>query len=457
MSQTKAGKYFSWRDALAVYMRPRVIAMMFLGFSAGLPFLLEFHTLSAWLRTADVSLAIIGLLSLVGITHSIKFLWAPLINHLPVPFLTRLLGHRRSWMLVGQFGVIVGLCGIALTGPEMGLFGLVAFAVVLAFSAATQDISIDAYRVEAVGVEAQGAMAATYIFGYRVAILVAGFGALQLAAHISWPVTYLIMAACMLSGIATTLIISEPIKRTRLFTYLYEAPVRAYLKSSRDKSILVRKSVAWFIGAVWCPLVEFFESNRRLAIPILVFVAVYRLSDLTMGSLSNAFYLDIGFSLEQISFYGKFFGFFMTIFGAVTGGVLVVRFGLLGPLLFGAILVAITNLLFAVLAGIGPDPLWLAIVISADNISGGIATAVFLAYLTSLTSKKYTATQYALFSSLMTLPGKIMGGFSGFIAESVKYELFFLYSACLGIPAILLVLYLMRKHRKSEASLGQVE
>ena len=436
----------SWREAVSVYLRPRVISMLFLGFAAGLPFLLVFSTLSAWLTTAGISRSVIGFFSWVGITYSIKILWAPIVDRVPLPLLDRLLGRRRSWMLLAQFGIMLGLLGMAGIDPAQNIATIALFALIVAFSSATQDVALDAYRIESVAREIQGAMAAMYIGGYRLGLLVAGAGALYLAKYSNWSFTYITMAGLMLVGVVTVLIIREPETTINGNTRQREQRVVDFLENSAHLPNALRQPIAWFIGAVVCPFTDFFQRNGSIALLILLFISVFRISDITMGVMANPFYLDIGYSLIEIANVTKFFGFFMTLAGAALGGILVVRFGIMRPLLLGAIMVASTNLLFAVLAGMEPNLIMLAVVISADNLSGGLATSAFIAYLSSLTNTAYTATQYALFSSLMTLLPKFLGGFSGVIVDAAGYRFFFVYAALVGIPAILLVLYLMQKN-----------
>ncbi len=432
----------SWSAAFSIYFQPRVLGMIFLGFSAGLPFLLVFSTLSAWLRDEGTARTVIGFFSWVGLTYSIKVFWAPIIDRLPLPLLTKWLGRRRSWMLIAQLGIAAGLIGMAYCDPNSQLQQIAFFAIMVAFSSATQDIVIDAYRIEAVIPEYQGAMAATYVFGYRVALLVAGAGALYIAEFMNWQIAYLAMAATMSIGIIATLSIKEPESVTNNKAESIEAQLEQNLGIENNDSPLSRLTV-WFADAVVCPFVEFFTRNGKLGLSILALIAVYKMSDITMGVMANPFYLDLGFSKKEIADVSKIFGFFMTILGASLGGILVVRYGLMRPLLLGAILVALTNLLFALLAVSEPNLKLLAVVISADNLSGGIATSVFIAYLSSLTNSAYTATQYALFSSLMTLPAKLLGGFSGIIVDGYGYQYFFIYASILGLPAILLVTFLM--------------
>ena len=427
----------SWKAALLVYTRPRVVAMIFLGFAAGLPFLLVFSTLSAWLRDEGLSRSVIGFFSWVGITYSIKVFWAPVIDRLPLPGLTRWLGRRRSWMLLAQLGIAVGLAGMALSNPHTQLTQIALLAVLVAFSSSTQDIVVDAWRIEAEADEFQGAMAATYVFGYRLALLAAGAGAFYIAEFESWKTAYLSMAALMGVGIATTLLIAEPAASALRDPFQW-----------RSELALPARLGRWFQDAVIAPFVDFFQRNGKLALLILAVIALYKLSDITMGVMANPFYLDLGFSKTDIANVTKIFGFFMTIAGAALGGILVTRYGIMRPLLLGAVMVAATNLLFALLARSEPNLTLLAIVISADNLSGGLATSVFTAYLSSLTNQAYTATQYALFSSLMTLPAKFLGGFSGIVVDAKGYEFFFVYAAAIGAPAILLVGWLIWLNRQ---------
>lgn len=431
--------------------------MLFLGFAAGLPFLLVFSTLSAWLKTAGLSLSVIGFFSWVGITYSIKVFWAPIVDRVPIPFLNNLFGRRRSWMLLAQVGIMTGLIGMAGIDPAQNITAIALFALLVAFSSATQDIALDAYRIESVAKEIQGAMAAMYIGGYRLGLLAAGAGALYLAEFTNWSLTYIMMACLMLVGVITVLLIREPATSINGNTLQREQRVIDFLENNAHLPDMLRQPMAWFIGAVVCPFTDFFQRNGALALVILLFISVYRISDITMGVMANPFYLDMGFSLTEIANITKVFGFFMTILGAALGGILVVRFGIMRPLLLGAIMVALTNLLFAILAGMEPNLVMLAIVISADNLSGGLATSAFIAYLSSLTNVAYTATQYALFSSLMTLFPKFLSGFSGLIVDANGYVFFFIYASLVGIPAIIFVLYLIRRSNTDAVLASQAE
>ena len=425
----------TWRETLLIYTNPRVIAMTFLGFSGGLPFLLVFSTLTAWLTEGNVSRSTIGFFAWIGITYSTKVLWAPVVDSIPVPFLTKILGQRRSWMLIGQMGISCGLVLMSLIGPS-DLLILSCCAFLVAFSSATQDVAIDAFRIESAEPEYQGAMSAAYVFGYRLALLVAGAGALYLAEYFSWTIAYITMATLMLVGVITVVLVAEPDRQSDSFPLELSA-------------IGLRR---WFTRAVVGPFVDFFSRNGKVAFIILLFIAVFRLSDIALGIMANPFYLDMGYTKIEIANVAKVFGFFMSISGSLICGVLVVKWGLMRPLLIGAVAVAVTNLLFASLSVLEPKVSYLAIVISADNISGGFAATAFIAYLSSLTNRAYTATQYALFSSLMTLPGKFISGFSGLVVDNFGYFEFFVVAAMLGIPAILLVAWLSRYERVQLAS-----
>ncbi|MEA3278474.1 MAG: MFS transporter [Pseudomonadota bacterium] len=434
----------SWLDAMGVYRHPRVIAMLFLGFSAGLPLLLVFGTLSAWLREAGIDRSTIGHVSWVATLYALKFAWAPLVDRLGLPVLTRALGQRRGWMLLAQGGVVAGLLLMATNDPNQALGLLVAAALLVAFASATQDIAIDAWRIESVEADLQGAMAATYQMGYRIGMIMAGAGALYFAEYLSWSEAYKIMAASMGVGVVTVLLVPEPVRKVDRETWRQEERVVRFIENSAHLSDRWRQIGAWFIGAVVCPFTEFFSRNGKLALLILAFIAVFRLSDITMGVMANPFYIDMGYTKADIASVTKVFGLVMTMVGAAMGGVLVVRFGIMRMLLAAAVMVAATNLIFAWLATQEADIALLALVVSADNLSGGLAGSVFIAYLSSLANRAYTATQYALFSSLMLLPAKFLGGFSGDIVDATDYVVFFSYAAVLGLPAILLVLALMR-------------
>ena len=431
------------REGWKVYLKPRVLGMLFLGFSAGLPLLLVGGTFTAWLSDVGIELAAIGFLSWVGMAHSIKIFWAPLIDRAPLPLLSRLLGRRRAWMLLAQLVIAGAVLGMALTDPLDNLGMVALWAVLAAFGSATQDVAIDAYRVEAEARHRQAAMAATYVTGYRVAMLAAGAGALHLAAFDSWVLAYSVMAILMGVGVATTLIIAEPAVSISASTQLFEQRVADYLERTQHSG-WQRNLTAWFIGAIVCPFAEFFQRYGKAALLVLAFVATFRISDIFMGVMANPFYLDLGFTKVQIGNIAAAFGLGMTLLGAGLGGLLVARFGIARILLLTAFMAPITNLAFAWLASIGPQISGLVLVIIADNITGGLAISVFIAYLSSLTNTAYTATQYALFSSLMTLPGQFAAGFTGVMVSYMGWTPFFITSALAGVPAIILAALLLK-------------
>ncbi|PPD19955.1 MAG: AmpG family muropeptide MFS transporter [Methylomonas sp.] len=435
----------SWLSAFSIYAQPRVLSMVFLGFSAGLPYLLVFSTLSAWLRDEGVTRTVIGFFSWAGVMYSVKVFWAPVIDNFRLPFLGRLLGKRRSWMLLAQLGIMAGLAAMSFADSRTQLQLIAVLAVAVAFCSATQDVAIDAYRIESVVTELQGAMAATYVLGYRIALLIAGAGAFYIAEYSDWHTVYRVMAVTMGVGIIATVCIKEP-----------ESAEAAQPAESLDLELdagFFQRGIAVIKRAAVHPIRDFFSRQQGLGWLILLVVAVYKMSDITMGVMANPFYLDLGFSKKAIAEVSKVFGFFMTIAGAGIGGILVLRLGVLRSLLLGGILTASTNLLFAGLAVSKPGLLSLALVISADNLSGGIAGSVFIAFLSGLTSPAYTATQYAALSSLMTLPALLLGGFSGVVVDHFGYFTFFIYSAGIGVPAIVLATVLLRcQHRLTARS-----
>jgi PAT family beta-lactamase induction signal transducer AmpG len=426
---------------LKVFTQPRVVRMLLLGFSAGLPLLLVFGTLSFWLRESGVDLSTIGFFSLVGLVYGFKWTWSPLVDQLPIPFLTRKMGKRRSWLLASQLVVAIGLCGMALSDPAHGLQKIAALALLTAFASATQDIALDAFRIESAAVEEQGAMAAAYQAGYRGAMLMASAGALLIAAAFDvneatyeqtpWAATYFIMAALMGVGIITVLLSSEPI------------PTSASGNSSRQKGSIPAGATArlgrWLLVAFVLPFVDFIKRYRYDALLLLALIGSYRISDVVMGVMANPFYHDMGFSKDEIATISKVYGVIMTLVGAGLGGVLSLRIGVVRTLFLGALLSAATNLLFAWLAKRGDDLSGLVLTISADNLSAGIATAAFIAYLSGLTNIRYSATQYALFSSAMLLFPKFIAGGSGVFVERYGYEMFFTSTALLGVPVLVLI------------------
>lgn len=433
---TKAASSGSWLDAFGIYRHPRIVAMLFLGFSAGLPFALVAGTLAAWLTRSGVSMTSVGMFAWVGIFYAFKFAWAPLVDQLRIPFLTKALGRRRSWMLFAQLGVAGALVAMAAMGPTDDLLLFAGLAVFAAFSSATQDIAVDAWRIEAVEPELQGGMAASYQLGYRVALLASGGGALAIGDEISFSLAYQLMALLMGVGMITVLTIREP---------------DVSLSFDSNRLSILHDPATWVKEAVVQPFVEFFTRNASQALTILLFIGIYRISDMVLGVMANPFYLETGFSGLQIFGYVKTVGLFAVIGGAALGGIAVARYGLGGPLVFGAIILALTNLSFAGLAILGANVPFLVLTICADNLAQGFTGTVFIAYLSGLTNVAYTATQYALFTSLMVLPGKFLSGLSGLVVDAVGWVSFFVYASLMGVPSILLALLISRWLSASKA------
>ena len=456
-----------WSDALRVYLEPASLRMFFLGFAAGLPLLLVLGTLSFRLREAGIDRTTIGFLSWVGLAYGIKWAWAPLVDRLPLPWLTRALGRRRSWLLLAQAGVVAGLVGMAMADPRAGLNGLIGFALLVAFSSATQDIALDAYRIESAQVEKQAALAAMYQTGYRLAMIWAGAGVLWIAARAAggdtasysaaaWTTAYFAMAASMLVGIATVLLSPEPVpSEGRARNDGEEQALARRLMAERGMSARTAALLAWLRTAVVGPFADFIARYRWHALLLLALIAVYRISDVVMGIMANPFYVDMGYTKDEVATVSKLYGVVMTLAGAFLGGVLALRFGVMRILMLGAVLSAASNLLFAWLATRGHDLMGLIFTISADNLSAGIASAAFIAYLSSLTNVRYSATQYALFSSVMLLLPKFVAGFSGVFVDAWGYELFFYCTALLGAPVLILVWLASRVHVQPRVDAAQ--
>jgi len=494
-------------ESLKLFVHPRVVTMLFLGFSAGIPILLIFSTLGLWLNEAGVAKSTITFFSWAALGYSFKFVWAPLVDRLPLPLLTKHLGRRRSWMLVSQLSIITAILLMSSVDPKTSLDSLEMMAigaVLLGFSSATQDIVIDAYRIESADKDMQSMLSATYIAGYRIGMLVAGAGGLFLASYFgstkelynasAWSNTYLVMALVMLVGVVTTLMISEPKSKesdanystsdyARFFllfliivsvfiaTFVYTAD---FVKESKSTltDITGNKNLAGFIlgsarmsvalGMAYMaakivialhivnrvmvnntyvePVKDFFSRyGLSVALLLLAVVGLYRISDIVLGVVANIFYQDMGFTKVEIATISKTFGLFMTIAGGFLGGLMAIKYGVFRILFLGAVLSSLTNLLFIVLANVGHDISWLYITITMDNLSAGLAGAAFIAFLSSLTNIKFTAVQYAVFSSLMTLIPKVFGGYSGSLVEMFGYSEFFIITTVIGLPILYLV------------------
>ncbi|GIU24860.1 MFS transporter [Shewanella colwelliana] len=435
------------KEALSIYCHKRVLVLLLLGFSAGLPLMLVFSTLSFWLREAGIDRTAIGYFSWIALAYGFKWAWSPLVDRLSLPFLTRFLGRRRGWMLLAQSLLVIAILAMSQSDPVQDLERLALFALMVAFASATQDIVIDAFRIESAPEKMQAALAAAYQVGYRSAMIVATAGALTIAAWVdpnsevydlaSWQTAYLVMAGLMAVGIITTLMSSEPTVETKEADDK-EAEVKAQLSAKYPP--IVAGGLSWLYTASVLPFIDFFKRYGKSALLILLLISCYRISDIVMGIMANVFYVDMGFAKAEIAAISKVYGLIMTLVGAGAGGILLARYGTMKILFLGAFMVAITNLLFAYQAIIGYNVPLLTAVISIDNFSAGIATAAFIAYLSSLTSSGYSATQYALLSSIMLLFPKFIAGFSGAYIDAFGYVNFFVAASLIGFPVLGLII-----------------
>ena len=483
------------------YFNPQALAMLFLGFAAGVPILLIFSSLGLWLREAGIDRSTVTMFSWAALGYSFKFIWSPLVDVLPVPVLNKWLGQRRAWLLLTQMGIIGAIVLMASVDPAQSRLSIMALgAVLLGFSAVTQDIVIDAYRIESAPSQMQTALSATYVGGYRIGMIVSGAGALYLAdffgsseaaySYAAWQKTYLIMAAVMLIAVATTLFIREPkyaVKKEHMnstsdnlrllvvfalsvigfiFTYVQVGGVLPetdsvglgflygvvrFISSGIVMGVigyalveigLVAKSVA---TRAWVmPIRDFFERYGKKALLVLALIGLYRISDIVAGNISNIFYQDLGFTKTQIANAVKVVGVIAAIGGGFVGGWIAQKTGVMRAMMIGALLACATNLLF-ILLFYTPTSFMMYMAVITDNLAAGLASAVFIAFLSALTSIRFTAVQYALFSSLMTLSPKILGGYSGAIVDATNYPVFFAITFVIGIPILLLV-YLVNKH-----------
>ena len=473
-----------------IFFREKPFKMICLGFSSGLPILLVFSTLSVWLIQAGISRSTVTLFSWAGFAYAFKYLWSPLVDNYKLPFLTKL-GHRRSWLLISQILIIIALILTAFTDPQNNLFYTALFITLLAFFSATQDILIDAFRIESAPQSFQGPMSSMYIAGYRIAMLVAGAGSLWLAALFGteiynqdvWKKVYLIMSTFMFIGIFATMSSNEPKIRKNLkkdshlkfllaiffsiigFIFLYSIIDNPYDKNDIFLSFIFSSArlIICFIFAFLIvkililikftsrekisnsylsPIINFVGRYGKFAFLILLLISLYRIADIVMGVMANIFYLEKGYKISEIATFSKFFGVFATIIGGFIGGYCSYKFGTMKALFFGALIAALSNLLFAWLA-ISPLSInFLIAVITADNISSGFAGAAFVIYLSGLTSIKFTATQYALFSSIMLFLPKLIAGYAGSWVDVMGYAYFFSLTALLGLPVLLLVIWI---------------
>jgi PAT family beta-lactamase induction signal transducer AmpG len=433
-------------DILKAVRRPKVAVMLGLGFASGLPFLLTGNTLGYWLREEGTTLKAIGFLSWVGLAYSLKLFWAPLIDRLDAPLLGRWLGRRRGWMALAQLAVAAGLLGMALTGPQAGLAAVGAFAVVVAFASATQDIVVDAWRIEAAeDSEELGLLSSAYQLGYRAALLATDALILVVAARIGWPGSYIAAALCMGIGLFATLRSFEP---------------------ARADAILKSKAPLWtprgFFDAVIGPFVDFFATHRELGVLMLAAVALYRIPDFVMGPMANPYYHDLGISKDMVAAVRGSVGLVAALAGIAAGGLSAVRLGFFPTLIIGAVLQPLAVAAFALLSVFGPNLGVFSAVMAGDNFAMSYAGVALVAYMSSLTGLGYTATQYALLSSTYAMLGKFLKGFSGEIVEGLTpahgllgaYAMFFVGAGLVGLPALLMFVILARAHAKREARLA---
>lgn len=419
-----ANQYHGWRGIKRAFATPSALTMLFFGFGSGLPFLLVGGTLSTWLRDTGVTLAAIGLVSYASFFYVLKFLWAPLIDRYPLPFL----GRRKGWLVAAQLLLIGALAAMAFWGPEASLPVFVALACLAAFAGATQDTVVDAYRIEIAPVESQAALAATYTLGYRIALILSGAMALYLAELFGWKTAYWMMAACVLIPLSAAVLSREPAAQT----------------------LVIREIRIW--DAFIKPFQEFFSRNGiLLALALLLFVGLFKLPDQMIGVLAGPFYLDSGYTKADIATVSKLYGVWIGIAGAFLGGLCLAAFKLRVMLVVAAIAVAISNLTYLLMAN-NPAQNWAFFAtISADNLSQGFAGVVLIAFMSSLTNRNFTATQYALLASLANLPGKFIGGLSGYIVEASSYSAFFILSTFSVVPTLLLLTWLWNRIRTEPA------
>ncbi len=504
----------SWSETLATLWEWRVLCLLAMGFSAGIPILLIFSSLSLWLGEAGVERKAVTFFSWAALGYSFKFVWAPLIDRLPLPLLTTRLGRRRAWMLLAQLAVIAAIAGMAHTDPASGsqaLQQMAMWAVLLGFASATQDIVIDAYRIEIAGPEQQGLLSSAYIAGYRLGMIAAGAGALYLASYWgsskgayvyeAWRWTYVIMACTMGVGVLTTLLTREPVHvdtqvplatggHARLLL-VFAAGVLSFVVAFMGLGKLLTTitsgllagplvgllleavrlglslAAAFVVGALlvrlrlaraddarhtWVlPVLDFFARyGARTAWLLLALVGLYRISDIVLGVISNVFYQDLGFTKVEIAQAVKTFGVVVSIVGGFWGGLLASRLGVMRSLWWGAVLSSLTNLGFVLLAYSGHELALMYAVVAADNLAAGFASAAFVAFLSSLTQVSFTAVQYAIFSSLMTLLPKTLGGYSGGMVDSLGYPGFFVLTTLLGLPVLVLVYWAGQRLRLRE-------
>ena len=416
-----------WLGAVSIYTEPRLIFVFFMGFASGLPFLLSGATLSIWLTEAGISLTTIGLFALVGTPYNLKFIWAPLIDLLPIPVLSKLFGQRRAWMVIIQIALMASIIALGLSKPDSMPEMTALFALCVAFFSASQDIVIDAYRIEILDEDQQGAGAAMTQAGYRFGLLSSGAGALYLASEIDWSLVYGIMAGLVLVGFIAALLAPIP-------------------ETDRSGETEVQSGESWFRTAIAAPFLEFFERNDSgVAAVILAFILLYKFGDAFAGVMANPFYIKIGFTKMEIANVSKIFGVFATLVGVFAGGLVVKRCGILNSLFYCGILQMVSNLMYSAQAAIGADVRFLFLTIGIENLSGGMGSAAFVAYLSLLCNTAHTGTQYALFTSFMAFGRTWLSAMSGWVADQTDWVIFFVISTIVALPGLLLLLWMIKR------------
>jgi PAT family beta-lactamase induction signal transducer AmpG len=417
----------AWLDSLRIYREKRLVAILLMGFASGLPLPLTFATLSYWLSEVGVSRTAIGLFVLVGFSYNYKFLWSPILDRVPIPWATRRLGRRRSWALLIQALLIVAIVLLGRTDPRADLALTAMLAALVAFLSASQDIVIDAFRIELLTAEEQGAGAAATQWGYRFGLLAAGAGALYAAEFGGWRFAYGVMAALMGVGMVTVLLTREPVPADAV----PRAPGEGVVARLRE--------------AVLLPFVDLVRRKGWLA--ILIFIVLYKLGEAMAGAMANPLYQQLGFSKLEVANIAKLVGFAATLAGVAIGGVVVARRGILQALLLGGVLQMLSNLMYVAQVLAGHSNAMLAVSIFTENLTNGMGSAAFVAYLSSLCSLAFTATQYALFSSLAALPTRLLSAPSGWLVDQLDWIPFFVLTTVAALPGILMLFWLIKRER----------
>jgi PAT family beta-lactamase induction signal transducer AmpG len=412
-----------------IYFTPKLLIVLVLGFVGGVPLALSASTLFVWMREAGVDLTTIGIFAALGTPYTLKFLWAPLVDQFRIPVLTRMFGRRRSWLLLSQALLITAIIALGFSSPEINPFMTALMAFFVAFFSATQDIVIDAFRIESLEPDEQAAGAASYVWGYRVGMLASGAGALYIADSNSWSFTYIVMAGLILAGTLVTLLSKEP-----------EASKKADADRPKDFGGLVQR-------AVISPFGDFIK--RRGWVAILLFITLFKLGDALVGTMTNPFLIDLNFSKIEIANISKLFGFWATMGGLGLGGLLLAKVSLFRALIISFIVQMGSTTMFVIQAHVGYNLELLAGTIAAENLASGMGTAVFVAYLSVLCNVKYTATQYALFSSLFAISRTLLSSASGALAEQFGWATFFILTIVAAVPGIIL-LFMIRRYDSFE-------